>query len=67
MANTETESWSNWVVCDNKNMGLKNWYITNDTDLMDIKVCTEFKKWNSCSASTCTYTSEDELRYIVIY
>lgn len=67
MANTETEWWSNWIVCNNKNMGLENWYINNDTDLKDIKVCTEFKKWNSCSTSACTYTSEDELRYIVIY
>ena len=66
MANTENEWSSNWIVCENKSW-LSNWYITNDTDLKDIKVCETLKKWNSCSASTCTYTDEDELRYILMY
>lgn len=66
MAKTEVEWWSNWVVCENKSW-LENWYITNDTDLIDIKPCAEITKWDSCSAKNCTYTNKDELRYILIY
>ena len=66
MANTETEWESNWVVCENKSW-LNNWYITNDTDLKDIKPCEKVTKWDSCSTNACTYTNEDELRYIVTY
>ena len=66
MAKTEVEWWSNWVVCENKSW-LENWYITNDTDLKDIKPCVGITKWDSCSAKNCTYTNRDELRYILIY
>lgn len=66
MSKQESAWSSNWVVCKGKSW-LENGYITNDTDLKDIKTCSEVKKWNSCSASKCTYTSDDELRYIVIY
>ncbi len=66
MSKQEIAWGSNWVVCNNKSW-LENWYITTDTDLKDINLCSEVKEWNSCSASKCTYTSDDELRYIVIY
>lgn len=66
MANTETEWESNWVVCENRSW-LNNWYITNDTDLKDIKPCEKVTKWDFCSTNACTYTNEDELRYIVTY
>ena len=66
MAKTEVPWASNWLVCENKSW-LTNWYITNDTDLKDIKLCKELKKWDSCSAELCTYTNEDELRYIILY
>jgi len=66
MAKQETAWNSNWVVCDNKSW-LENWYITNDTDLANIKLCNKVEEWNSCSTSKCTYTNDDELRYIVIY
>lgn len=66
MAKTETEAWSNWVVCENKSW-LENWYITRDTDLRDVKPCNMVSKWNSCSATNCTYNSTDQLRYILMY
>ena len=66
MANTEVEWSSNWVVCKNKSW-LENWYITNDTDMKDINLCQRLTKWESCSAKNCTYTNDDELRYIVMY
>lgn len=66
MANTEVEWSSNWVVCKDKPW-IDNWYITNKTELKDITPCYSVTKWASCSAKECTYTSEDELRYIAIY
>lgn len=63
MANTETEAWSNWVVCSDGNW-LDKWHITNDTDFDKIYLCDEVTEWESCSVSTCTYTSKDQLRYI---
>ncbi len=66
MAKTDSEIWSNWIVCENKSW-LENWYITNNTDLKDIKTCSYVIKWTSCSASDCTYTSKDQLRYILLY
>ena len=68
MANTEVEWWSNRVVCKN-GQWLNKWYISEGTDLKDIHTCREFTKWNTCSsnADMCTYTSEDELRYILLY
>lgn len=66
MAKTETEWWSNWVVCEN-GQGLDKWYITNTTDLREVKLCSTLTKWNTCSASACTYTDEGELRYILLY
>ena len=66
MAKTETEWWSNWVVCKNGNW-LDKWYITNGTDLNEIQFCRALTKWKSCSASMCTYSDKDELRYILAY
>ena len=68
MANTEVEWWSNRVVCKN-GQWLNKWYISEGTDLKDIHTCREFTKWNTCSsnADMCTYTSEEELRYILLY
>ena len=63
MAKTETESQSNRVICND------NWIITTKTDLADIKLCSTVSKWDSCSNSNgvCTYTSADQLRYMLIY
>lgn len=66
MAKTEIGWWSNRVVCENGNW-LDEWYITNDTDIASIQPCYELNKWYSCSAKSCTYTDESELRYILIY
>ncbi len=66
MAKTETEERSNRVVCKN-GQWLDKWYIKNDTDLKEVKPCYTVTKWNTCSASACTYTDEEELRYILIY
>lgn len=68
MWKTEVEWASNRVVCKNGTW-LVNWYITNDTDIARISKCTTITKWDSCSnrAWTCTYTDEEELRYILLY
>lgn len=66
MANTEVEWSSNWVVCKNKSW-LENWYITNNTDMKNINLCQRLTKWESCSAKNCTYTNDDELRYMLMY
>ena len=68
MAKTETEEWSNWVVCKDEQW-LDKWYIKRWIDIIDIKTCHEVVKWDICSsnAGTCTYTDEEELRYILLY
>ena len=68
MANTEVEWWSNRVVCKN-GQWLNKWYIQEGTDLKDIHTCQSFKKWSTCSSNNyeCTYTDEEELRYILLY
>ncbi len=68
MAHTEVEWWSNWIVCDwEKN--LKNWYIDNNTDIAKIHPCNYIVKGDTCwiNKDYCTYTNEDELRYITLY
>ena len=64
MAKSETEWSSNWVVCDNN-----EWKITTETDLANINLCGIVSKWDSClnSNGICTYTSTDQLRYILLY
>ena len=68
MAKTEIEWWSNWVVCESGSW-LDKWYIQEWTDISKIQTCTSFKKWNTCSSNntTCYYTDEEELRYILLY
>jgi len=68
MAKTESEEWSNRVVCKN-GQWLSNWYISEGIDLKNIQTCMEFTKWYTCSSNTnkCTYTDEEELRYILLY
>lgn len=62
MAKTDNEASSNWIICDND-----EWKITTESDLADIKTCNTISKWNSCSSSNCTYTSPDQLRFILVY
>ena len=62
MAKTETEASSNRVICDND-----EWKITTETDLVDIKTCDLVSKWDSCSSSNCTYSTPDQLRFILVY
>ena len=68
MAKTEEEWWSNRVVCKDGTW-LDKWYILNNTDIAKINICTTISKGNSCGNSewTCTYTDDDELRYILMY
>ena len=65
LAKTTTEDWSNWVVCDNW-----EWVIEGGTDLKNITPCNVLNKWNTCAndmKGSCTYTSKDELRYILTF
>ena len=64
MAKMDDELNSNWVVCDSG-----EWNIKPEIDLAGIKLCETVSKWNSClnSNGVCTYTSKDQLRYILIY
>ncbi len=65
LAKTDNDARSNWVVCDNWEWNIPAWY-----DLRDFKVCSSVNKWNSCSNDlkwNCTYSSEDELRYILTF
>lgn len=68
MANTEVPWRSNWLVCKDWTW-LNKWYIDNETDIAKIQLCTTVTQWNSCEINewNCTYTSEDELRYIMLY
>ena len=68
MAKTEVEWASNWVVCDSA------WKITNETDIWskDFQLCNtmikdETKSGCSINNGTCTYSKDDQLRYIVTY
>jgi len=68
MAKTEVEWWSNRVVCKD-GMWLNKWYIVNETDIAKIQLCSTVSKWDSCGINegVCTYTDDDELRYILMY
>ena len=68
MAKTEVEWSSNRVVCKDKEW-LQNGYINNNTDLANVKLCRYLTKWDVCSSNwdECTYTNQDELRYIIMY
>jgi len=68
MAQTEVEWWSNWVACGT---GLSKGQITGGTDIATLKICQSLvKSWTSdCTANAdkCYYSSDNQLRYIVIY
>ena len=70
MAKTEVEWWSNRVYCGNT---LGSWNITWGTDIWSINICQTVTKpsgtttWCKSNATDCTYSSDDQLRYIVIY
>ena len=70
MAKTETEWWSNWVVCDTSH-GLTGGYISSGTDLKNIQTCQTLTKSTStwCSSNTvdCVYKETEQLRYILLY
>jgi len=69
MAQTEVEWWSNWAYCG---AGIGSGQITGGTDIAQIHICQSLDKtWTagSCHVNTdeCTYTTDNQLRYIVIY
>ena len=68
MAKTEVEWSSNRVVCRDENW-LNKWYIINATDLSKVRLCNSVTKWDTCWINNwaCTYTDDDELRYILLY
>ena len=68
MAKTEVEWWSNWVVCKDEPHDLSGWYIQNTDDISQISLCSSVSQDTSkCSAEECTYKTEEELRYIIVY
>ena len=69
MAKTETEWWTNWVVCSGAD-SIDEWQITTGKDLKDIHLCTSLtKKEGGCKTNTgdCEYSTTSELRYILLY
>ncbi len=76
MAKTETEWWSNWVVCSgaNSSQGLSKWFIKEGEDLKGITTCQTLRKKTASDTSWCTANTQDciyeetaELRYILMY
>lgn len=73
MAKTETEWWSNWVVCSSANAGtLTGWTLKTGQDLKYVKTCQSLTKVDSaaqCLSNTpdCKYYETAELRYILLY
>ena len=80
MAKTEVEWWSNWIACTNEdwitftNQNLSWWYISRGQDISEIHPCTEFNKVENGTIADCkiewqkcSYISDDQLRYIVLY
>ena len=70
MAKTEIEWWSNWIYCwDSATL------ITSTTDIAkqsSFQICTSFEKdeaGSTCKNESwkCTYSQDDQLRYIVTY
>ena len=66
MAKTEVEWWSNWVVCDGVGV------ITGGTDIAnDIMLCENLDQVDAgCSndgEGNCTYSSDSQLRYLLVY
>ena len=78
MAKTEVEWWSNWVYCNGWTancagwMSCTGWKITNNTDISKLTTCTKFEKndnncWINTWTSTCYYTWDWQLRYVLFY
>ena len=79
MAKTEVEWWSNWVTCTsgNNTEDLNHGFIQSTDDINSIHLCSTVAKLgndncaneNACRSNTwdCCYSSDDELRYIVVY
>ncbi len=76
MAKTETEWWSNWVVCSGatSSAGLSQWFIKEGEDLKGITTCQTLRKKTASDGSWCTANTQDciyeetaELRYILLY
>ena len=60
-----SKSNSNWVVCDNWEWNIPSWY-----DLSDLNLCSSPVEWNVCANDfkwNCTYTSKDQLRYLLSF
>ena len=77
MAKTEVEWWSNWVYCGGS-ATCPSWTsclsggIVNGTDISKLTTCTKFEKWDTNCwvatwTSTCYYTWDWQLRYILMY
>ena len=72
MAKTETEWWTNWVVCSGAGTNIDKWGIKTGYDLKDIHLCTSLTKVtddSQCASNTgeCKYSTTSELRYILLY
>jgi hypothetical protein len=76
MAKTEVEWWSNWVFCNwgtasTSCTNCTGGRITNATDISKLSTCTKFEKgdkcWISTWTSTCYYTGDWQLRYVLFY
>ena len=74
MAKTETEWWSNWVVCNEGTYAntLTWWKIKSTEDLKYVQTCQTLTKGNSATEcksnqTDCVYWETAELRYILLY
>ena len=73
MAKTETEWWSNRVVCDDTSHDVGSGHIESDDDIAtSVHVCTRVDKSDTtCTTNAsnweCKYTQVDQLRYILMY
>ena len=73
MAKTETEWWSNWVVCNQAHVGELTWgKINSNQDLKFVQTCQTLTKVNDASqclsnSADCKYYETAELRYILLY
>ena len=73
MAKTETEWWSNWVVCNDNGTGLSDGVIKSSSDIAsELHVCTSVDKVSSGCVTNdinwqCKYTQVDQLRYVLTY
>ena len=72
MAKTETEWWSNWVVCPTWT-GLNSGRINSGEDLKGVQTCQTMTKktsstsWCTANVVDCIYEETEQLRYILLY